>query len=159
MKKLIRGQSLFEVVVAIAILAIVLVGVVSLAATSVSNSSYSKNKTRSNRYSQEAFEWLGKINERDGFFELADLAGDSITYPNGRKYCFPAIVSDGVSDLDLIPCPSANIPNTPFSRHVTLTSIPPDGEEVLVTIEVEWDDAKGTHVVKTSTTFTYWRGQ
>ena len=150
---------MFEVVVAIGILAVVLVGVVSLAATSVSNSSYSKNKTRSNRYSQEAFEWLGRINERDGFFELADLAGDSDTYLDGREYCLPDMNNDDVSDLDNTPGCTGEISGTPFSRNVTLKSIPPDGEEILVTIEVEWDDAKGNHVVRTSTTFTYWRGQ
>ena len=146
-----KGQSLFEVVVAIGILAVVLVGVVSLAATSVSNSSYSKNKTRSNRYSQEAFEWLGRINERDGFFTLSDLA-------DGTKYCFPAIVDDNVNDLKSPNC-QAEISGTPFTRHVILDNNLLPGKEVHATVVVEWDDAKGTHDVKTSTTFTYWRGQ
>ena len=52
------GQSLFELVVAIAISALIIVAMVSLAVNSIQNSNFAKNKALASSYAQEAMEWL-----------------------------------------------------------------------------------------------------
>ena len=53
-----EGQSLYELVVAIAIMALFAMAVVSLATSSIQNSTYSKNQSLASSYAQEATEWL-----------------------------------------------------------------------------------------------------
>ena len=59
-----KGQSMFEVVIALFIIAMIIVGVVSLTTVSVSNSFF-KNKTLAGKYSQEAIEWLRSQTKAD----------------------------------------------------------------------------------------------
>jgi Tfp pilus assembly protein PilW len=52
-----RGQSMFELVVAIAISALVIVTIVSLTTISIRNSNFSKNKSLASTYAQQATEY------------------------------------------------------------------------------------------------------
>ena len=58
------GQSLFEVIFAVAIASMIMVSVVSLSKQTVSSSDYSRNNALASRYAQEATDWIRQ--ERDG---------------------------------------------------------------------------------------------
>ena len=58
-----RGQSLFEVVIALGISAIVIIALVSLVSNSIQNANFSRDKTLAANYVQEMIEWLR--NQRD----------------------------------------------------------------------------------------------
>lgn len=60
-----RGQTLFELVVAIGIGVLIVTAIVRLVTISVRNSTFSKNKAEAARYSQETLEWLRAEKERD----------------------------------------------------------------------------------------------
>ena len=135
-----RGQSLFEVVVAIAISALVVTAIVSLATNSIQNTSYSRDKTLASGYVEEAMEWLRQ--ERDNNVEFKTKA----TTTAGKSYClddlstWPAL-SDCTSDQF--------IGDTNFKRTLSFPYYNEDYVEARIT--VFWKDSKGTHEVSSST--------
>lgn len=147
-----RGQSLFEVIIAIGVIALILVGVVSLATVSVRNSSFAGNNALATKYAQEGAEWLRQ--QRD--------ASWSIFIANTGNTCLGTLAW-GVT------CP---IPGTLFSRAISFTCFrynagPPPIEIPLAcsdptvdiadtTVTVSWTDAQGTHVVRSATRLTNW---
>ena len=58
-----EGQSLFEVIVALAVITLIVVTVVAVAGTSIRNVSFARNNEHATRFSQEAIEWVRS--ERD----------------------------------------------------------------------------------------------
>ncbi len=143
-----KGQSLFEVIFALAIAAIVLIGVVSLAASSVRNSTFARNKALATRYTQEASEWLR--GQRDANPWAAVIAASS---PDpGTTWCLVDL-SAGLTS----PAPTCGvITGTIFTREVILKELP-NPNEVEVTVTVDWTDSKGIHEVRTVTILTNWR--
>lgn len=144
--KLQKGQSLFEVVVALAISTLIIVAVVSLASNSIRNSTYSKNKTLAASYAQEAMEWLR--NQRDsntaGFFASVQTS----------PWCL-AILSFDTPGA----CVSGQvIADTPFSREVSFSTTTLNSKTVLeASVKVYWNDSQGYHEVVNNTDFTDWR--
>lgn len=134
-KKNIRGQSLFEIIFAVAIAALIMTAVVVLSTDSVRNSSFSRNQTLASRLAQEAHEWLRS--ERDS--DWTTFAGRVGTT------CLGALSWSG----------SCAVTGTPFSREVTLTLINPTTVEA--DIIVSWTDGQGTHEVRSVTRLTDWR--
>ncbi len=137
-----KGQSLFEMVLAIAIMTMIIVAVVILASNAIRNSTFSKNKTLSSRYSQEAIEWLR--GERDtnwtDFYEYA-LQGD---------FCLQTLGWDpgACGNLQVIP-------GTSIVRGMTLSVN--GATQVEAEVKVYWEDSQGIHETKTVTSFTDWR--
>jgi Tfp pilus assembly protein PilV len=146
MKKLESGQSLFELVVAIAISALIIVAVVSLASTSIRNSDFSKNKSLAATYAQEATEWLR--GQRD-----ADINA-FVTHAQAPTWCF-----SGLNWNLSGPCGSSDlISGTPFTRQATFTESVESGKNVIqVDVTVSWRDAQGLHEVVSATGLTDWR--
>lgn len=141
-----NGQSLFEVVMALAIATIIVVGIVALASTSIKNANYSRDKTLATKYSEEAIEWLR--GERDtNFATFVTRIG---------TWCFPSL---SWSSAIVGACSSGNeIPNTIFMREVTLSSSLISGKTVVEAIaKVYWQDSQAVHEVKTVTDFTDWK--
>ncbi len=130
-----KGQSMFEVVIALFIIAMIIVGVVSLTTVSVSNSVFSKNKTLAGKYSQEAIEWLRSQTKADFTTFKTSASGTR---------CLKTLA------FSLPPC---QIPNTIFKRQVTFTTI---SNPTIIKAEVvtSWDDSKGTHQSVSVTEFT-----
>src|SRR3989304_1422306 len=58
-----RGQSMFELLVAVFVIALTLTALVGLVSTSISNTNFSRERTLASKYTQEAVEWLRQ--ERD----------------------------------------------------------------------------------------------
>jgi Tfp pilus assembly protein PilV len=149
-----NGQSLFEVVLALAVATLIVVALVALASSSIRNTTFSKNKTLATRYSQEAAEWMR--GERDA---------DWTTF-YGRAanplYCLKSL---SWTEATIGSCGTGQeILNTAFKREVSFTrttvtvgGMPKDVVEA--EIKVYWSDAQGMHEVRTATDFTDWRQQ
>ena len=103
-----RGQSLFELVVAIAISALIVVAMVSLATNSIKNSQFSKNKALASSYAQQATEWLR--GERDSDFVAFKNNVELSMYPSKR--CLNNLV------WTINQCGSEIMDGTPFKREV-----------------------------------------
>lgn len=140
-----KGQSLFEVVLALAVISVVLVALVSLASGAVRNTTFSKNKTISSRLAQEAVEWIR--GERDTSW--TEFFSRALTSPN---YCL-----QDLEWLDIGSCSNEEfIQDTVLVRNMTLTVISPN--QVQVEIEVSWEDSQGVHATRVVTDFTNWQG-
>lgn len=138
-----KGQSLFEVLVAIGVSTLIVVAVVSLVANSIRNTTYSKNKTLAARYAQDATEWLR--GQRD-----ADI--DDFKSKATGIYCFNTLYW-GNHDA----C-QADMTGNVLRREGSFRTIPMSGKTVIeADVTVYWDDAQGTHEVRSVTNFTDWR--
>lgn len=138
--KLQKGQSLFEVIVAVAISTLIVTAIVSLATNSIQNTSYSRDKTLASDYVEEAMEWLRQ--ERDNNTQFKAKATETA----GKSYClddlstWPAL-SDCTTDQF--------ISGTKFKRTLAFPSY--SGGVVEATVTVSWEDSKGSHEVTSST--------
>lgn len=146
------GQSLFEVVLALAIATIIIVAMVALAASAIRNSNFSKNKTLATRYSQEATEWLRGERDRD-FDTFSAQAANPV-------YCLPSL-SWTVATIGTC-TDGQEIPGTIFKREVgfTRTTVTVGGlpkNVIEAEMNVYWQDAQGMHEVKSITEYTDWR--
>jgi len=129
--KLQKGQSLFEVVVAIAISALVITGIVSLTTNSIQNSSFSRDSNLASNYIVQTNEWLRQ--ERDGDLNVF------ITHTATGTWCFKELTwtlpkACGASDY---------VTGTKFTRQVDFQTVSPNLVQVDVTIT--WSDSKGIH--------------
>ncbi len=142
-----KGQSLFEVVIALGIISLIIVGVVILGTNSIRNSSFARDKTLATRYAQEATEWAR--GQRDNSWStFYSHAADSLTW------CLPSLSwskrgNCGTTDI---------ISGTPFQRQLIFT-LDPNPNNVQVAVRVSWSDGAGMHDVTSITIFTNWKAQ
>lgn len=135
-----RGQSLFEVVVAIAISALIIVGIVAMATNSIQNSSFSKNKTLAATYVQEASEWLR--GQRDSDTNVFN------THVETPTWCF----QDLSWNLPGACGENNKITETQFTRQAVFTTTTVNGKNLVESnVTVSWTDPKGIHQVSSST--------
>jgi Tfp pilus assembly protein PilV len=141
-----QGQSLFEVVVAIAISALIIVTIVSLATNSIQNSSFSKNKTLAATYVQEATEWLRGQRDTD--------MNAFVSHTVIPTWCLQSL-SWSIPGA----CGSTNfIADTSFIRQATFAVSTVNGKDFIESnVTVSWQDAKGIHQVTSSTNLSDWR--
>ncbi len=141
-----RGQSLFEVVLALGVITAITVGIVSLTVISIRNAGFSKNKTLAGRYAQEATEWLRS--ERDNDFTIFE------THAQTSQWCLISLNWNNVGACG----ESDKITGTPLLRDVTFSTNLVSGKTVIETsIRVYWGDAQGAHEVRSATSFSDWR--
>lgn len=141
------GQSLLEVILALAILAVIITGIVSLTSTSVNTSTYSKNVSQANRYADEVIEYIRKEKEFRGWSDF----NSNITV-SGGVWCMPdlALMTNEACD----PLETTDfISGTIFQRTLTATSA---GNSIDIDVKVTWTDDKGTHETRSSTTIANW---
>lgn len=132
-----NGQSLFEVVVAIALSALIVTGIVAMGANSIQNSSYSRDKSLASNYVQETEEWLRQ--ERD---QNTGVFGEKAV--PGKTYCLTSLDWP----LTAVGCSEGKvITGTKFKREVLFPEC--FGEcptnYVDIKIVVYWEDSKGYH--------------
>jgi type II secretory pathway pseudopilin PulG len=145
-----KGQSLYELIVAIGISALVIVGVVSLATSSIQNSTYSKNQSLATVYAQEATEWLRGQRDASITIFLANTA-HSPWCLNLEPPAWPGS-SGACGSTDFISG------TTLFKRYVSFIITSPSSKtQIEADVVVSWVDAKGTHQVTNSTNFSDWR--
>lgn len=138
-----KGQSLFEVVIAIFIISMIIVGVVSVSTSSLSNSIFSRNKTLAGRYSQEAIEWLRSQRDKD-------ISGFVAKTSSNTDYCLQNLewTNTGL-------CGAAElISNTLFKRQMEFsTSVLSNKNIIEATVVTSWNDSRGYHESRYSTNF------
>ncbi len=132
-----NGQSLFEVVVAIALSALIVTGIVAMGANSIQNSSYSRDKTLASNYVQEALEWVRQERDQNMDVFLAKAVP-------GTTYCLNSLEWP----KSAIKCSNGSvIADTKFSREIIFPSC--DGvcptRVVEIKVIVYWNDSKGYH--------------
>lgn len=134
-----KGQSIFEVVVAVALISLVLVTLVSMASLSIATSTFSRNQTQASRFTQQASEWLRA--ERDaGWIAFKSHAINS-------TWCL-----DSLTWLKPSGCASSEfIPGSIFKRVLTFTTNA--DASINATVTTSWVDARGTHSAPTSIVF------
>ena len=142
------GQSLFEIILSLAIITLIIVAIVALTATSIRNTTFSKNKTLASRYSQEATEWLR--GERDADFNAFE------TRTLTPLYCLPSLTW---SSATIGACTSGQeIANTLFRREVSFSLSVVNGKTLIQAgVKVYWTDSQGLHEVRSVTNFSDWR--
>ncbi|HEX6977378.1 MAG TPA: hypothetical protein VF185_03405 [Patescibacteria group bacterium] len=142
-KKKEKGQSFFEVVLALALVAIVLMALVSLATVSVRTATFSRNKNLATRLSQEAIEWLRS--QRDAGWT------NFVTKATTANWCLVNLDWSQPGS-----CNSTNVvTDTGIVRQVTLSI--PDATTVQADVKASWVDGQGSHQITTSTFFTSWK--
>ena len=139
--KIQKGQSMFEVVLALFIITMIIVAVVILSTNSISNSLFSRNKTLANRYSQEAIEWLRS--EREANIALFKTRATGV-------YC----LQQPIDWLNTGSCGSTEVisANSIFTRQVNFTVIT---SPTIIKAEVvtSWSDSRGVHQAISTTEF------
>ena len=152
-----KGQSLFEVVGALAVISVLLVGLISITTTSVKNTTFSRNNEAANAYAQQLAEWMRS--ERDANWNT--FKGRGTTSAN---YCF----NNAVLGWGTIGTCSSNqvVPGTIIRRQATITCYQSNVvvacsnvgvDTVNVAIKVSWTDGQGDHSVNFTTQLTNWK--
>lgn len=143
-----RGQSLYEMVVALGVAVLVIAAVVVVATISVRNTTFSQTESEATRRAQETLEWVRQ--ERDG------RTWDNFKSLSNRTYCMQNLSWGNTGTCSA----SEKISDTIFRREATLNTKTVDGVEVVeVQVRTYWDDAQGRHESNLSTRFTNWRRQ
>lgn len=145
------GQSLFEVIFALAVAALILTGIVALTSTSITSSAYSKNRTQANRYASEAMEYVRVQKEFLGwtvFFNTVKDSGDGST-AGTEIWCMQTLSFSINSTCNL----TQVISGTNFARVLTVTG---DTNYVDLEVKVSWTDEKGSHNITTQSSIGNW---
>ena len=149
-----KGQSLFEVVVAIAVAALVIVGVVIVATNSVRNSTFAKNTSQASIYSQQTTEWLRNQRDTDiaAFVTNATGVWCMPTLPDGQIWLSTEVYNTACKNGEVIP-------STSFTREVTFSTSTVGTAKNIITasVSIRWTDSQGVHEVKSATNFADWR--
>lgn len=139
-----RGQSLFELVVALGIAALIVMGLMRVVTTSINNVIFSKTQGQATRYAQELSEWLREERDKDW--------GAFATRANGIPWCLNTLAWGSQPG-----CGSNKITGTSFAREATLASVSTSSIDVL--IRIYWTDNQGFHEVRFDSRLTNWREQ
>jgi len=144
-----KGQSLFELVIAIGISALIIVVLVSLVSNSLENAAFAKNQTLSVRYAQEASEWLRGQRDSDTNTFVTNVSSHPYEIPR----CFNNLDWNSIG-----PCGEADKISGLFVRQISFRS-----EGVVINgvtkdiieadITVSWTDSKGLHQMTNATDF------
>lgn len=148
-----KGQSLFELVLAIGVSAVIIVVLVSLVNNAVQAATFARNQTLAARYAESGTEWLR--GQRDT--NVATFLTNVSTAP--IYWCFEDPVLSDTSWSQHSACTSTDvITGTPFTRQADFTVSSPGGKTLVVAnMVVSWTDSKGTHKITNSTQFSDWR--
>lgn len=142
-----KGQSLFEVVLALALSTLIIVALVSLVSNSIRNSSYSRNKTYATRYTQEATEWLR--GERDGDWDV--FSTNFLFCPTPpHVQCLDTLAWGNCGT-----CGETEFVDNIFKREISFSDI--EADSVTVEATTYWIDSQGIHEVRSNTILTDWR--
>ncbi len=147
MKKYNKGQSLFEVILALALTTLIMVALVALVSNSIKNSAYSKNKTYATRHTQAASEWLRGQREEDW-----DVFSTNFLFCPTPPHvqCLDTFAWGNCGT-----CSDTEFIDNLFKREVSFSDIATDS--VTVEVKTYWLDSDGIHEVRSSTILTDWR--
>ncbi len=145
-----QGQTLVEIITAIAVVLLVLVALIIAVTNSLSNAQFSRNKAIALKYSQEVTEWLR--DQRDqGWGAFYAYAGAA---PGGTTYCFTNLAwpaSPGACAQTDVIIDAFGL----FRRNVTL--IQSAADRVQINVTVTWNETQRSPSVVITTYLTRWR--
>lgn len=137
-----RGQTLFELVIAVGVAVLVVTGIVALVTLSLRNANFARDQAQATRYAQEALEWL-RSERNNGWNTFYSRMATSLTW------CF-----DVLSWSSPGPCGSGSvITGTKFARRAVF-SVVEANRSISAQVLVSWTDSQGTHQSKVETIFT-----
>ncbi len=152
--KLIKGQSLFELIMAIGLVGLILLVLVQLSTVSVRNANSSQNEAEAARLGQEAVEWLRLQRDVIGWDQFIAKTTSTPTI---------CLMNTSWTQTKPGPCTSGDYISKIFQREVVFeandTNADGKYDRVEVVISVRYNDGQGTHTVKNSTYLTDWRLQ
>jgi len=144
-----KGQSLFEIIIAIAVIAVALTAILGLGTQALGNSSTSQKRTQATRATAQAMEWIRA--ERDTSW---DEFVEQYASTSGEVWCLDS-VQLGWNNKG--PCGPGEILDDTFRREATLTVRSGDDRVVEVEVVTLWEDRGETLRVRTDTALTDWR--
>lgn len=145
LKKPQLGQSLIEVLTALAVVLLVIIALIRATTTSMKGSDFAKTQSSATSYGQEAIEWIRA--ERDKNW---DNIADKVT---PGKICLNALDWTATA-----PCNEDSIPLAgKFQRQVILSSVGTEGKQIKVEVTVSWQDSSGEHQSVLTTYLSNWR--
>src|SRR5688572_27566704 len=132
--KLSKGQSIFEVVLAVGVVTVVLIALVSLVSQTQKNVNAAKNRSEGTRMVQESTEWLRNERDRDwaGFYQRS--SGNPI-------WCLNTLSWSQQSG-----CGSNMIGKT-YRREVRLVRDSTSINTVEAEVRVAWTESQGDHEI------------
>jgi len=140
-----KGQSMLEILMALAVMALIVMAIVGLATISIRNSSYSKNKSLAEKFATETVDWLRQ--ERDsGWTVFAAKAVGNGTYCLPQLAWLPAPVGECSAGQYVV--------GTVLQRQIILQTN--DGN-IEAEVLVFWTDSQGEHRVKLNSFFSNWK--
>lgn len=140
--KAVRGQTLFELIIALAVAVLIITGIIKIVTLSVRNAAFAKNQAEATRFSQEALEWIRS--ERDRSWTTFQTRSNQI-------WCLTTVAWQKSA-----PCAQGDeIADTNILREADLSSLSDRSIEVVV--RAWWEDAAGVHEARTGTILTDWR--
>ena len=149
--KLLRGQSLIEVVVALAVVTLLAISLVSTSLVTQRASRSAKNSTQATKLVEQNIEQIRVFRDRKGF--------DAI--PVSTTSCYILSASDpnpGNWSLSTTNCTTGGeiitLNNTSFNRKIAITL--PVANKKLIEVTVTWTDSGGSQTVKSQTFLTSW---
>jgi len=125
-----KGQSLLEVVIALAVVGLVIMALIRVTVISVRNAAFARNQVLATKYAQE---WLEEARN------WRDQQDPEVFFVDGSCNAGPEAV-----DI--------------FTRTRTCSlSVEGDKKTMTVVVEVSWTDAVGDHQSRLETRLTNWR--
>lgn len=112
--KLISGQVMVELLLALAVSALALVAMTQVATKSLSNSGYSRNRSDANKYAVEAIEWIRAQRSTHTWPVFSGLSGLKCL---NQEPLTTDIVSQPAGN-----CAAATISSTIFTRYVNFSN-------------------------------------
>lgn len=145
------GQTLIEVLAAVAVAAVIIVGVTLLAFSGLRNVKQARNQSQAARYVQEGLEQVRAVRDQQSWTDFA-------AYAPGNYYDVVKTTSPWSLQLLTNPNTKVPIPSTIFEREIYLDDSSvgvDDGRKV--TVIVYWVDPQGNNLSSSSTILTKWR--
>lgn len=145
------GQSLIEVLTALAVVLLVIIALIRATTSSMKGSDFAKTQSSATSYGQEAIEWIRA--ERDKSWD--DFSNEASPTP-GSVYCLNSGLTQ-LSELSEGKCPDDDSYSLDgkFKREATLIDL--GGGKIEVKVIVSWQDSSGEHQSKLTTYLTNWR--
>ena len=132
-----RGQTLIEVIIAIALCGLVLVGVAKLIASSFTNVDFSEEQVNASNIAQQGMAIIGNLHDTD-----------YTTFQNhvGNTYCLGQNQDITTISASAVPCATPNAgPNPSSYTYIRSIALQNGGScsgtnNVQVTVKVQWND-------------------
>lgn len=141
-----KGQSLVELLVALALIVIIIVAVVGLSTVSIKAAYFAKRQTMAKRYAEEAMEWL-RAYKRDNWYNILNRAD---TNPNNIDFCLNSLNFNSPGS-----CSSYSLGGI-FKRELMLYKYDlgvGQKPKIKATVLVAWGDSAGDHITKVESIF------